>query len=549
MNDETNQHTLTGIELLHDPALNKGTAFSESERDALGLRGLLPPRIFPQEEQEVRVLENLRRKNSDLEKYIYLNALLDRNERLFYSVVSNNIEEMMPLIYTPTVGEACKMYGHIFRRPRGLYLSIEDKGRVARVLDNWPRDEVRAIVVTDGERILGLGDLGADGMGIPIGKLSLYTVCAGVHPKGCLPITLDVGTNNQELLSDPLYIGLARERTRGIEYDEFIEEFVQAVRVRFPDVLLQFEDFGCTNAFRLLQRYRDTLCTFNDDIQGTGSVVLAGLYSAMKIENKNLIDQNILFAGAGEAGIGIATTVVAALVDEGLTEEEARRKCWFVDSKGLVVNSRDDLAEHKRPFAHDMQFISELDEIVKTLEPTIIIGTSAQNGLFTPEILAQMARFNERPIVFALSNPTSKAECSAEEAYTHTDGRAIFASGSPFPTVDYKGKTLIPSQGNNAYIFPGVGLGVIACRARKVTDEMFMAAAKALANEVDSDMRGRGCIYPPLTRVREFSAAVAAAVIQIAVEQDLATKTIPGNPQEYIATTMFDPTYDSETRA
>jgi malate dehydrogenase (oxaloacetate-decarboxylating)(NADP+) len=501
----------TGIDLLHNPALNKGTAFTEEERDALELRGLLPPHVHTQEEQVQRVMENSRRKPNNLEKYIHMMALQSRNETLFYRVVLDHIEEMMPIIYTPTVGQACQEYGHIFRRPRGLFVSAADRGRVAEVLQNWPCADVRVIVVTDGERILGLGDLGASGMGIPVGKLALYTACAGVHPSLCLPVTLDVGTENEHLLNDPLYMGLRQRRLRGEAYETLIDEFLTATQEVFPHPLVQFEDFANVNAFRLLDKYRERLCTFNDDIQGTGAVALAGLYSALRITGERLSKQTVLFLGAGEAAIGIANLIVAAMVGEGLPEEEARSRCWLVDSGGLVVRGRAGLAPHKLPYAHDRAPLPDILSAVEALQPTVIIGVSGQPGMFTQPVLAAMARLNDRPIVFALSNPTSKAECSAEQAYTWTEGRAIFASGSPFAPVTIGGKTYVPGQGNNAYIFPGVGLGVIACRASLVTDEMFFAAAKALAQQVSEADLERGLIYPPLTAIREGSAVIAVA--------------------------------------
>ncbi len=535
----------TGMDLLHNPALNKGTAFTEEERDALGLRGLLPPHVHTQEEQVLRVMENFHRKPNSLEKYIHMIALQDRNETLFYRVVLDQIEEMMPIIYTPTVGQGCQEYGHIFRRPRGMFISAADRGRIAKVLRNWPCTDVRIIVVTDGERILGLGDLGAFGMGIPVGKLSLYTACAGVHPLLCLPVTLDVGTDNEQLLNDPLYIGLRQHRLRGEAYDALVEEFMTAVQEVFPNVLVQFEDFANVNAFRLLAQYRDQLCSFNDDIQGTGGVALAGLYSALRITGGRLPEQTVLFLGAGEAAIGMANLIVSAMVGEGLSDEEARRRCWLVDSGGLVVKSRTGLAKHKLPFAHDHSPLPDFLAAVEALSPTAIIGASGQAGTFSQPVLEAMSQLNDRPIVFALSNPTSKAECTAEQAYTWTGGRAIFASGSPFAPVTLDGQTYVPGQGNNAYVFPGVGLGAIACGARRVTDEMFFAAAKALAHEVSEADLARGQIYPPLTAIRDVSAAIAVAVAEVAYQQGLATQPKPEDLLAHIEAQMYVPHYRS----
>jgi malate dehydrogenase (oxaloacetate-decarboxylating)(NADP+) len=532
-----------GEQLLHDPVLNKGTAFTEAERDALGLRGLLPPRVHTQESQLLRVLENLHHKPTDLERYIYLTSLQDRNETLFYRLIIDHIEEMMPLIYTPTVGQACQLYGHILRRPRGLFISALDRGRVAQLLQNWPYEDVRIIVVTDGERILGLGDLGADGMGIPVGKLALYTACAGIHPTRCLPVTLDVGTDNESLLRDPLYIGLQQPRSRGASYDELIDEFIAAVEGRFPRVLVQLEDFGTANAFRLLAKYRDRICTFDDDIQGTGSVALAGLYSALRLTGGALSDRRYLFFGAGEAGIGIADTIVAAMTAEGLPEAEARTRCWFVDSKGLVVKGRHDLAPHKRPYAHEHPFVADVRSAIEALEPAAIIGVSGVGGAFTRSVIEAMARRSERPIVFALSNPTSQAECTAEQAYSWTQGRAIFASGSPFDPVQFQGRTYVPGQGNNAYIFPGVGLGVIASASRRVTDEMFLVAARTLADQVSQADLEVGLIYPPLKKIREVSALIATAVAEVAYEHGLAQAPRPDNLPAYVRSQMYEPVY------
>jgi len=535
----------SGIDILQDPVLNKGTAFSEEEREALGLRGLLPPRVFGIPDQEKRVLENYNRKTTDIEKYIYMMSLQDRNETLFYRVVIDNIDEMMPIIYTPTVGQGCQEYGHIWRRPRGLFITANDRGQMADILRNWPQKEVGIIVVTDGERILGLGDLGAHGMGIPVGKLSLYIACAGVHPSICLPITLDVGTNNEDFLRDPLYLGLLQHRPRGEEYDEFIDEFVMAVQEVFPRTLIQFEDFSNLNAFRLLRKYRDKVCAFNDDIQGTAGVILAGLISTLRITRGELTDQTILFFGAGEAGIGIGDLIVSTMVEQGLSREEAMRRCWFVDSKGLVVKSRDNLQEHKLPYAHDFEFLPDLLSALEVLQPTALIGVSGQPQTFTQSVVEAMARFNERPIVFALSNPTSKAECTAEQAYSWTEGRGIYACGSPFDPVTLKGKTYVPGQGNNSYVFPGVGLGVIACGARHVTDEMFFAAAKALANEVSEEDLAKGCVYPPLPKIRHVSAVIAAAVARVAYESGLATKPEPEDLLAYMKSQQYEPEYKS----
>ncbi len=534
-----------GADLLHSPLLNKGTGFTEAERDALDLRGLLPSRVATLAQQEERVLRNVRGQPTALSKYRYLTGLLDRNTTLFYRLVVDNLDEIMPIIYTPTVGLACQQYGHVFRQARGLFIGINDRGRVAEILRNWPYSDVRIIVVTDGERILGLGDLGANGMGIPIGKLALYTACAGVHPAYCLPITLDVGTNNQALLDDPLYIGLPQKRERGEAYDAFVEEFIRAVQYLYPRAIVQFEDFGNMNAFRLLRKYRDHICTFDDDIQGTASVALAGVYSALRLTGGRLADQRFVFLGAGEAGIGIGDLIVTALENEGLSESQARQCCWFVDSKGLVVASRTDLAEHKRPYAHDHAFIPDLQAVVEALKPTALIGVSGVGGTFTQPIVETMARLNQRPIIFALSNPTSKAECTAEQAYTWTEGRAVFASGSPFAPVTYAGKTFMPGQGNNAYIFPGVGLGVIACGATRVIDEMFYAAAKTLAGLVTDDDLALGRIYPALDQIRQVSAHIGEAVARVAYANHLATMPEPANLLTAVRAQMYDPIYES----
>lgn len=529
--------------LLRDPLLNKGTAFTEAERTTLGLRGLLPPCVLTMETQVERVLVNLRTLPTDLEKFVALNALHDRNEALFFRVVVDNIDEIQPIIYTPTVGLACQKYGLIYQRPRGMFISSHDRGQIADILKNWP-NPAKLIVVTDGERILGLGDLGANGMGIPVGKLSLYSACAGVHPEHCLPVVLDVGTNNEELLNDPYYLGLRERRLTGEAYDSFVDEFMVAARKTFPGVLIQFEDFANHSAFKLLHKYRDEACVFNDDIQGTAAVALAGLFSALRLNGGKLRDQRILFLGAGEAATGIADLVVSAMMAEGASEAEALRRNWLVDSRGLVVSGREGLSGHKLRYAHtDQAPIADFLTAIKTLKPTAIIGVAAVGGAFTPEVLKAMAELNEHPIVFALSNPTSKAECSAEDAYRYTNGRALFACGSPYDPVTLNGRTFVPRQGNNSYIFPGVGLGVIATRSRLVTDEMFMAAAHSLADCVGKDDLAQGSLYPALPRIREVSARIAAAVADVAYQRGLADGPAPNDVKALVQSQMYEPKY------
>ncbi|HEY5282632.1 MAG TPA: NAD-dependent malic enzyme [Polyangia bacterium] len=534
-----------GSLLLNNPQLNKGTAFSETERAALGLRGLLPPRVFTLTEQVARALTNIRGKSTALDKYVYLSTLQTRNEVLFYRVVLDHLEEIMPIIYTPTVGQACLEYGTILGAPRGLFLSIKDKGRVESVLRNWPHREARLIVVTDGERILGLGDLGAMGMGIPVGKLALYTACAGLHPYYTLPITLDVGTNNPKVGDDPFYVGLRQNRVRGAEYDEFIDEFVKAVQVVFPRALIQFEDFGNSTAFGILEKYRNHALCFNDDIQGTASVALAGILGALRLTGKRLTEQKLLFLGAGEAGTGIGELFVAAAREEGMSDAEARARCWFVDSKGLVVKSRTDLQAHKKPFAHAHAPIADLAAAVEAIAPTALIGVAGAGPAFTRPIIETMARLNQRPIIFALSNPTSKAECTAENAYAWTGGRAVFASGSPFAPVTISGKTYVPGQGNNVYIFPGIGLGALAFGVRQVTDSMFLAAARMVAGLVEDGDLAQGRVFPSLTRIREVSTRIAVAVGEIAYKEGLTSLPRPTDLAAYVKERMFVPEYEA----
>jgi len=532
--------TRRGLDVLRDPILNKGTGFTEAERKALGLRGLLPPHVHTQSEQKERFLTSFRRLVNPLDKFVALNALHDRNENLFFRVLSEHIDEMQPLVYTPVVGQACQEFGRIFQRPRGMFIGINERGHIAEVLRNWPH-KAGIIVVTDGERILGLGDLGANGMGIPVGKLSLYTACAGIHPELCLPITLDVGCNNDALRDDVFYVGLRQRRVTGATYDEFVDEFMTAAQEVFPGVVIQFEDFANHNAFRLLEKYRDQISSFNDDIQGTAAVALAGIFSALRITGEKLTDQKILFLGAGEAATGIADLVVSAMVAQGLSREEALRTCWLVDSQGLVVKSRQKLAHHKLTYAHEHAAVGDFLSAIKALKPTAIIGVSAVGGTFTREVLEEMAQLNERPIVFALSNPTSQAECTAEEAYRATGGRALFACGSPFDPVELDGQTFVPRQGNNSYIFPGVGLGAIVSRAQRITDDMFMTAAHKLAHMVTESDLAQGSLYPALPRIREVSAQIAAAVANVAHKGGYAGVSKPRDVLQDVESKMYDP--------
>lgn len=534
-----------GVKLIHNPVYNKGTAFCADERERLGLNGLLPPRTITQDLQARRIIENMRKKPNDLEKYIYLVALQDRNENLFYYVAMHNLEEIMPIIYTPTVGQACQSYGHIYRRSRGLYISIKDKGNVRNLLLNWPHNDPRVIVVTDGERILGLGDLGVSGMGIPIGKLALYTACAGVDPTLCLPITIDVGTNNETLLNDPLYLGNQHPRVRGEEYVALMDEFIDSVQELFPNALIQLEDFATHNAFTLLNRYKDSARLFDDDIQGTASIALAGVLSAVRMKGEKLTDQKILFLGAGEAGVGIGKIMTEAMVEQGLSREDAKLRNWFVDSKGLVCEGRKDLAPHKLGFAHHHKSIKSFIEVIKEIQPTAIIGVSGQPKQFTKKVVELMSTINKQPIIFALSNPTSKSECTAEEAYNWSNGKAIFASGSPFAPVEYNGKKLVPGQGNNVYIFPGIGLGLVYCNAHMVSDRMFLEAARVVSESVLEEELERGTIYPSFARIREVSVEIAAAITKIGIEEGLVSGHYLSHMKESIEDLMYDPEYPS----
>ncbi|KAM5325985.1 NADP-dependent malic enzyme [Glossophaga mutica] len=536
-----------GCTLMRVPHLNKDLAFTLEERQQLNIHGLLPPCFITQDLQVLRVTKNFERLNSDFDRYLLLMDLQDRNEKLFYKVLMSDVEKFMPIVYTPTVGLACQQYSLVFRKPRGLFISIHDRGHIASILNVWPADVVKAIVVTDGERILGLGDLGCNGMGIPVGKLALYTACGGMNPQECLPVTLDVGTENEELLKDPLYIGLRQRRVRGPEYDDFLDEFMEAVSSKYGmNCLIQFEDFANRNAFRLLNKYQNQYCTFNDDIQGTASVAVAGVLAALRITKNKLSDQTILFQGAGEAALGIANLLVMAMEKEGLPKKKAQKKIWMVDSKGLIVKGRAALTEEKEDFAHEHKEMKNLEDIVREIKPTALIGVAAIAGAFSEQILKDMAVFNERPIIFALSNPTSKAECTAEQCYKVTKGRAIFASGSPFDPVTLPdGRTLYPGQGNNSYVFPGVALGVVACGLRHITDKIFLTTAEVIAHQVSDKHLQEGRLYPPLNTIREISLKIAEKIVKDAYQEKTATVyPEPRDKEAFVRSQMYTTDYD-----
>ncbi len=538
------QDAAHGHAILHNATQNKSTGFTRDERDALSLRGLLPHKVTTQDEQVATALVQMRGKATGIEKYIYLSSLQDRNERLFYKLAQENVEEILPLIYTPTVGEASQKFSHIFRRPRGLYITPDDKGHIREILDNWPEADVRQIVVTDGQRILGLGDLGANGMGIPIGKLALYTIAGGLDPQKALPVMFDVGTNNDIMRNDPMYLGYPHKRLEGAEYDALMKEFVDAVQDKFPKAMLQFEDFKTENAFRLMNEYRDKITSFNDDIQGTAAVALAGVLASSRITGTDFKDQRIMFLGAGSAATGIADLMVKELQAQGLSEAEARSRISLVDSKGLVTTGRAKIEDNKAPFAQD-HAAATLLEAINDLKPTVLIGATGSPNTFTKEVIEAMAAINARPVIFALSNPTSHAECTAEEAYHWSGGKAVFASGSPFGPVTVDGKTFQAGQGNNAYIFPGLGLGVNLSEATKITDSMFLASARALAGMVSDEDLKNGTLYPPLKDIRKVSAKIAAAVILTAGDENVAGVPQPANLAAFIQSGMYDPSYET----
>lgn len=539
----TNQcKDVRGVDVLRNPWLNRGSAFTEEERDRLGLRGLLPPAVSTLTDQAKRLKEVIDSESAPINKYLTLESVHANNEQLFYELVQENVEEFMPLIYTPTVGEACQKYSHINRNMRGLYVSLKDKGHVAELVANVPNKDVDIIVVTDGSRILGLGDLGVNGMGIPVGKLALYTACAGVNPQKALPVTIDAGTNTERYLNDPLYLGLRQKRETGDEYFALVEEFIHAVRARWPHVLVQFEDFQNTVAFTHLNNWRDKICCFNDDIQGTASVVLTGLYSAMRVKKEKLSDQRVLFLGAGAAAAGIAHLIADAMVEEGVSEEKALSQISFFDSKGLVTKSRgDQLAAHKLDFAHDWQNTTDFAEAIRQIKPAAIIGVSATGGAFTKEVVEAMTAVNAQPIIMALSNPTSKSECTAEQAYTWSNGKCLFACGSPFAPVTVNGKTFVPRQGNNSYVFPGIGFGCIYARAKTIPNQIFLTASKALADLVSEEDLGNGSLYPPLADVRHLSAEIAAKVAEYCFDHGIAGVERPADIREAVKAAMWSP--------
>jgi len=532
-----------GIKLLETPAQHKGTAFTDAERAAFGLEGLLPSSVETIDQQQRRILQQLGQKPTDLERYIFLIQLSDSNQTLFYYVVMSDPAYFLPILYDPTVGEACLKFGHIYRRPHGMYVSMNQKGRIHEVLKNWPEKDVRVVCATTGGRILGLGDLGANGMGIPIGKLQLYTACAGVPPQGLLPLLLDFGTNNRELLHDPIYLGLRQTRPNIQETEPFVDEFVQAIQESFPNCCIHFEDWRGTEALHYLARYRDKVCCFNDDIQGTGSVTVAGLETAMRITDESLKDQRVLFLGAGSAGIGIADMIRAAMKLEGLSKEQARNRIWLFDVNGLIENTRKDLIPEQEVYAHKHTSTHDLVAAVDSIKPSILIGVSTIGKAFTRAVVETMSRVNKRPIIFALSNPTEHAECTPEEAYNWSRGKAIYAAGVPFPPVHYNGDTFLPGQANNFYVYPAVGLAIYATRPKFVTDEMFIEAAKATADQVTDKQRKMGMLFPPQSNVLDTEVRTAERVAKLVFERSLARVDLPKDISTWLRAMLYKPEY------
>jgi malate dehydrogenase (oxaloacetate-decarboxylating) len=549
----TTHASLTGVEIIETPTLNKGTAFTEEERQELGLQGLLPPHVESLDEQATRAYEAYQRQESDLERHIYLRDLQDTNEVLFYRLLLDHVVEMLPMVYTPVVGQGCQEFSRIYQRSRGLFISYPHRGDICTSLRNRPNEEVDVIVVTDGERILGIGDQGVGGLGIPIGKLSLYSLIGGIHPDRTLPIVLDVGTNNQERLDDPEYLGWRHERVTGKDYDDFVDEFVEAVKEELPGVCLQWEDFATPHARPILERYRDQLLTFNDDVQGTAAVVLGAIIGAISVTGGELKEQKIVFLGAGSAGIGVADYLRAAMVDEGLTEEQARRRFWVVDKAGLLEDSRTDLqpdqAVYAQPHGDSADWPRsatgqiDLPQVIDAVQPTVLIGLSTVHGAFTEEIVRAMASHVERPIIFPLSNPTSHSEATAEDLIAWTDGKALVASGSPFQPVAYEGRTIPIGQCNNVYIFPAVGLGLVASGATRVTDLMMVAAARALGAASPALGDPNASLLPALTDVRDVAVEIAVAVATEAQRAGVASQTTPEELRAKVVATQWTPAY------
>jgi malate dehydrogenase (oxaloacetate-decarboxylating)(NADP+) len=541
----TSDRGLRGKALLDDPNLNKGTAFSLEERRRLGLEGLLPSSVEGIDRQLERVLQHLDAKPGDLERYIYLVGLADRNETLFFRTLMADPARFMPIVYDPTVADACLNFGHIYRRARGMYISREMKGRIAEVLRNWPTRDVRFICVSTGGRILGLGDIGADGMGIPIGKLQLYTACAAVPPTCMLPVLLDIGTTNASLRADPLYLGLRQTPPAPDELDALTEEFVQAVQEVFPGCCIHFEDWKGTDAIRVLKRYSDKVLCYNDDIQGTASVSLAGLTTALQIIDKPLIAQRILFLGAGSAGIGIANLIVGAMQQKGLSLDAARSRISLFDVQGLLEASRTDLSPDQKVYAREAAPTGDLVEAIETFKPTVLIGVSTKGGAFTQKVVEAMSRLNDRPIIFALSNPTSKAECTAEEAYGWSNGKALFAAGVQFPDVSLNGQTFHPGQANNFYIYPAVGLATYVARPRRITDACFIVAAQASADQVGPDLRAKGMLFPSQANILETEVTTATRLAEFMFDQGLAQVKRPPDIRRWIESQLYKPQYGS----
>jgi malate dehydrogenase (oxaloacetate-decarboxylating)(NADP+) len=532
-----------GIDLLEDASLNKSTAFTEGEKEALGLVGLVPDVTETEDLQLQRVLLQLAQKPTDLERYIYLTTLLDHNETLFYRTVMSDPARFLPIVYDPTIGEACLKFGHIYRQPRGMYLSMTRRGKIKEVLKNWPQKDVRFICVTDGGRILGLGDLGANGMGIPIGKLQLYTACAGVPPKYLLPMYLDAGTNNEQYLHDPLYLGMRKARASTSELYSFVDEFVEAVQEVFPKCCIHFEDWTGVDAVHLLQRYRDKYCVYNDDVQGTAGIVLAGMIGATKLKGTKLSDEKYLFLGAGSAGIGLADLLCSAMVEEGLTLEQARSRIYMFDIDGLLETTRTDLVDFQKPYAHSHAPTRDFVAAIESIKPTTIIGVSTIGGAFTQKVIEAMSRINSRPVVLALSNPTEHAECTPEQAYTWSNGKAIYAAGVQFPPVHFKGQTFLPGQANNFYIFPAIGMAIYATQASRVTDKMFIEAARAVEDQVPSELLDQGLLYPLQSNILETEIQTAARVAELVFDSGLARVERPADMVAFIRKHVYKPEY------